>query len=253
MARSKQNSIWVHLVKVFFAGALIASVGCARKNSADHRESVKLKAYRLIDEQRTDEAIALLESELKGSPGNYEYTTILASAYAHKAGVKIQNLMPVIARASSIKGFKPPDSTPHNRTQSELVNEAAMKMVFVLSQSANALGVYSTIPMVPDRMIVYLEYAVSLLGKLGERLQPEDALYKAVLGVVLFKHSLASDFIGQLSGPPTKSQDTCRVDFVAFKEASEKAAKILIDVLHDIGTADPRQADEMRRLASQTS
>lgn len=76
--------------------------GC-KKKSEGPSQGIVLKAYRLIDENRDDEAIDLLESELKRDPKNSEIKFILASAYAHKAGFKIQKLVPTINQTYNLK------------------------------------------------------------------------------------------------------------------------------------------------------
>ena len=52
-------------------------VSCANEDGSSSHDPV-LAAYQLIDEQRTDEAIALLEGELKKEPEKYELKVALA-------------------------------------------------------------------------------------------------------------------------------------------------------------------------------
>ncbi len=86
--------------------SIFLNTGCGRHHTA---ESTKVRAYRLIDAQRTDEAIALIEMALDKDPGNYEYKVVLASAYAHKAGFRIQRLISVMDHAKEMSGIKDPE------------------------------------------------------------------------------------------------------------------------------------------------
>lgn len=227
------------------------TVACAQKKSASD-ETVILQAYRLIDDQRTDEAIVLLERELSQNPERDDYKVVLASAYAHRGGIKIQKLVPLVTQMDKLKSPKNPFDTKSEKSLNDKVNNGVLGIAALLTQYVEATRTYSAVPVVDANQASYIQHAVSLLGEIGPKINPEDALYRAILQIVLFKHLLAEKLIGEFSGENSKGA-TCRVDLEVVNGAVIRLAKIMIDIYSDLQIASPSKKDEMKKLSVQTA
>jgi hypothetical protein len=230
----------------------ISLVGCADRKQ-DHRDDTVLNAYRLIDEKRDDEAIELLENALAKDPANYDYKAVLASAYAHKAGIKIQNLVPAVQKSSQLKKLNENAKAMSGETIGAKVDSGALVIASMLGKFSGVLETYAAVPTVDKNQSTYLIHAIYLLNSLGNRIKPEDVIYRAVLEIVLFKYYLAEGFIGEFVEPKTKDEVSCRIDLGNVNDAIIKIGKLLIDIFNDVGFVNPKQAEDMKRLAGDTS
>lgn len=229
----------------------ICFIGCAKENKA--KNDPVLKAYRLIDEQRTDEAIELLEREIQSNPENAEYKVVLASAYAHKAGFKVQKLVGIIGQVDKIKDLKfdflniKPSG---NRAEDSNLYTDLVSRVFKMF--SDIVGIYSSIPTVNKEGAEYLRHSIYLLDESYSYLKPHDFLYKALLEVVLFKHVLAENFIGEIGSIRVSTED-CKANFTKLNLGIVDSGKILIDILNDVGLALPNEAEKTAEISSQVS
>ncbi len=232
---------------------IISCFGCNGKKQ-ERRDDTVLNAYRLIDEDRNDEAIELLESALAGDPSNYQYTTVLASAYAHKAGVRIQNLVPVIQKSSELKKLTEDKlKTGLGETVSAKMNEGVLAIASTLIRFSSILETYASVPNISKTQSTYLIHSIYLLNSLGTKIQAEDIIYRVVLEVILFKYLLAEGFVGEFVEPKVKEEGSCRIDLGNVNDAIIRTGKLLVDIINDLGFANPKQAEEMKRLANETS
>lgn len=233
--------------------ALILLQGCGRSHETQ-KQDVVLESYRLIDSQRTDEAIELLEDALKNDPENYDYQATLASAYAHKSGIKIQRLIPAVNQISKTKL----DSDLINQIESNspLISKIDKNiLVFIgsISKISRYLQIFDSLPTIEKNQKIYLEQAIGKLNDLGGRIKPEDAIYRAALEIILFKHIFNEELLGQPLAVSEKETDTCHVDLLKLNSTVSSLGKLLIDIFGDIGFANPNQAESMKKLAEQTS
>jgi hypothetical protein len=244
---------WKLVIHLFLSLSLSSSLltGCGA-TPKDEKEETVISAYRLIDEQRTDEAVALLESALEKDPKNYEYKSVLASAYAHKSGIKIQKLVAAINASDKLKSFNDPlAGAKPDQTNDNRVDTSANSTITLLSRFSDVLKTYSTIPVVDATQAIYLKQGIYILNDLGSEIKPEDALYRAVLEIVLFKHILANQLIGEFIEPATKDKKSCIVDFSTLNSAIVDLGKLLIDIYNDAGIINPKQAATSKELAEQ--
>lgn len=235
-------------LQFILVGVVIAALCGCTYNKSNENETPVLKAYRLIDQQRSDEAIEIMERALEAEPDNYEYKVTLASAYSHKAGLKIQKLVPVILKAQE---------SEQNRTQLEkklsistnAQNDQAQKyvinLVTLLMQFSGYIETYRAIPEIDADKVIYLKYAVQLLYETGNQIKKSDALLRSIMNVVLFKHIVAKNFMYGSEIRPEGSYEECNLDFKKINEKLEEPAKILIDVFSDVGLVYPDQAVKM--------
>jgi hypothetical protein len=226
--------------------------GCADKNQ-NQRDDTVLNAYRLIDENRDDEAIELLETSLGKDPSNYDYKAVLASAYAHKAGIKIQNLVPALQKSSQLKKLSDGSKSSSGETIGAKVDSGALNIASMLSKFSGVLETYASVPTIDKAQSTYLIHSIYILNSLGSRIKSEDVIYRAVLEIVLFKHYLAENFIGEFVEPKIKDEVSCRIDLGNVNDSIIKIGKLLIDIFNDVGFANPKQAEDMKKLATETS
>ncbi len=242
------------------APATLLLLGACGSKKAEKSETPVLKAYRLIDEQRTDEAIELMEKSLSQDPGNYEYKVVLSSAYAHKGGIKIQKLLPSLLLAEKLTKLNAREArlrdqlkkTP-DRTRTGETNRAAIQVAFLLAKYSSYFDLYASIPTITPTQSTYVQQAIRLLNSLPSTIQPHDALYRAILEVVLFKHILAENLVGEFSPPTTKDEASCRLNLSLVNDTVIKLGKLLIDIYNDVGISNPKQAENMKQLSEETA
>lgn len=242
-------------IKIVLSVLMIASVvftGCnGKKNS---QEDPVLKAYRLIDEQRTDEAIELLETQLAKDPENSEFKVVLASAYAHKGGIKIQKLVSAINQSEKVKELNLKLAEVNGQDNlSRKVNVFALNAASILTKFAGFFEAYASVPVISAEQATYLRHSIYLLNEMGNKIKAEDALYRAVLGVVLFKHVLSENLVGEFFESKSADDAKCQIDLGNINDTLVSLGKLLIDISNDIGFANPNQADDMKRFSNEVS
>jgi tetratricopeptide (TPR) repeat protein len=249
--KSRGSSSFVPLAMILFVLVLSTLLtGCARKNKS---EDTVLRAYRLIDAQRTDEAIELLEQKLNEDPKNYDYKVVLASAYAHKGGFKVQKLVQAVSQIKGIGDLAAPKKHPEKGDSVTVrVDLAAEQLAFIFSQVNGFLSTYRSVPSITNEDAVYLVHAIYLYSELNERIKPEDSLYRAALEIILFKHVLAEDFIGNFVEPKDKLTSACKLNIASINDNIVKVGKLLIDIFSDLAASNPDTAEQMRKSAAQT-
>lgn len=248
---------WI-ILKISFLSLLFFSLsqlnlGCGKK--ADNKKDEPfLKAYRLIDEQRTDEAIELLEDLLSKEPKNIQAKSVLASAYAHKSGVKIQKLIPVLNQTEKLKQLdeKTSDSAL-NLEKNERVNASAIQISNFFSRYSSIIETYALVPLVNKEQSIYLQHAIYLLNSIGNEIHSEDVLYRAILEIILFKYVISDGLIGEFIEPQNKTLESCKIDLSTVSNSIIKGGKLLIDIFNDFGFANPKQSAEMRALSDKTA
>lgn len=75
----------------FFLALLVSVVSCSSKEDIETRESRLHRGFKLIDEKKYDEAISYF-TDLASKDEDYQIKLALASSYAARAGVKIENI-----------------------------------------------------------------------------------------------------------------------------------------------------------------
>lgn len=241
------------LVCLLLVAALGFSVsGCNKRQ--EKKENTVLHAYRLIDAQRNEEAIELLEKQSAAEPDNVELRVVLASAYAHMGGVKVQRLVAAINSGDKLGQLSEPLPPVDGKlSMSEQSDRVALNIATLLVRASGIAQVYATVPPVSQQQAVYIQHAMDILEALGDKLKPEDAIYKAVLEVVLLKHFLAENFFGELSVPKIVNMKNCTLNVDKLSDAVVTVGKVLIDIFNDIGYANPQQAQQMKKQADDTA
>lgn len=210
--------------------AMLFVVGCSKDKSAAKNDEI-LKAYRLIDDQRTDEAIELLESSLRKNPNQYDQKVVLASAYAHKAGIKVQKLVKAVQLSKNLKDLK-----------KKLPDQSSRSLAALFMRLSKALSTFNAIPSVSVEQSEYLRHAIEILKSLEDQIRPHDAVYRAVLNIVLFKHIFEQNLFGKGDDDDLASNARCRVDLDLVQSTVKVLGQIMIEVFVDTAYANPKNA-----------
>ena len=88
---------------------------------------------------------------------------------------------------------------------------------------------------------------------MGKKITPDDVLYRAVLEVILFKHILAENLIGDFVAPTEPGSSNCRVDIGHLNKTFISLGKLLIDIFNDIGHVRADQSESMKQMAQSTA
>lgn len=215
-------------------------LSCAEKEVVQN-EQTTLEAYRLIDSNRTLEAIELLESRLENDPNNYEFKVALSSAYAHLAGFKIAKLVPIITSAENLQKVLKQKKIDDEADQIPTLRdgepkEKKIKKSSWISQVAAFSEVYQSIPDFRTKADqVFLSYAIRLLDDLGENVKPSEAIYKVALRIVLIK-SLISKFELESSD----LENDCKVDVQKTKKVVTELSSLTLSGFKDLLIARPK-------------
>jgi len=248
--------------------------GC-KKNNQPKEDSI-VKAYRLIDQQRTNEAIDLLESDLKTDPNNNEMKFVLASAYAHKAGIKIQKLVPIITQLEKFRGFKNKkanvkkefdynqldqnkknivnkensisSSTQINSSGEKQINKLAITASNFFGRMSSILETYAAIPSVSTYQVEFIKHAISLINSIGTQVNQEQALYRALLEVILFKYLMDEIVTDETIDTSIIENQRCIINQDKLNESITLLGNLVIDINKDMALANPKHAEHLVKM-----
>lgn len=230
-----------------FLFSFFSFIICSCKPRSHHdQESVKLKAYRLIDAGHPLDAILYLENALESDPNNREYKFILASAYADRSGIKIQNLVPLVNEVVQMTKTENEDSNLKNeKNKIERIDLIAKLFSNILKKYSLAFHILATIPTVKTNEIIYLKHAIRLLEELlNEEKTQNIALYKAVLETIIFKYNLSSYMNDDDFSFLTKK---CQIDINKTFEFIDMFSESLTHIYQDLAIARPLQKDNYEK------
>lgn len=158
---------------LMIGSALLATLGlfgCSGKKS--HSESNLTFAYRLIDAHKDDEAIAYLEGQCPDDSDDVSCRVALASAFAHKADIKIQRFVPIITTTKNIGSLNLEfDSSQVDGEVSAKIDGSASHVASLLGKFAGILNVYTVIPTIKDEDAPFLEQAIRIMETLPRRVR----------------------------------------------------------------------------------
>lgn len=229
--------------------------GCA-KSSNQKVESTQLRAYRLIDDNRTDDAISLLSAEIETKDNNSingldeskeatDLRVTLASAYAKKSGISIHEIAHAFEMGKQISSFNAQSS----QISSEKVepNENDRKLKDIASLLASQLKVIQTIAIIPkvqNEKLNYLAQAVRILNN-TPNLGPADLIYSALLKIILVRTMLDSDEFKSILPKVVKENHQCVAKLNDFRDHLTRASQILLSGYEDLGKAMPEKKEEV--------
>ncbi len=222
--------------------------GCSK--GRPKKTDVVSRAYQMIDAQKPEQAIALLERSLEEDPENRSYKVVLASAYAHKAGFKVQKLVPILKKAQDFQKLQ--GSTAPVGSGPEKIKALALDASSLVNKAGGLSEVFAAIPAVEGPQVADLSHAISLLGELGPEIEPAQAIYKVILEIILFKHYLVANLLGGSPAQTNKELESCRIDAEQFIETFQILSQLLLEIYGDLTIAHPSQAATMERLSNET-
>lgn len=241
------------VLTAIFLGVLLLATACSNKGRPRATDVVS-RAYQMIDAQQPNEAIRLLEKSLRDDPRNRDYKVVLASAYAHRAGFKVQKLVPILKKAQDFQRLQGETPTAgSDATTGQKVKALAFDAKSLISKAGALHDVFASIPAVEVDQIPDLGHAIDLLGELGPDLRPSEAIYRVVLEIILFKHYLVEKLLGESPAKTNQQLEACRIDSETFVETFQLLSNLLISIYSDLSIAHPSQTPTFQRLTEETS
>lgn len=257
-------------VHFLIAFTLLLGVSCTPKRETSADRDPLEKSYQLIDKGEIDQAIANLE-DLRRTDARPEVTEALASAYAARAGVRLENYW------DFFRSFQAPAISMPNIQASALFGRVGGQLNQLQKQS-NLEGVQSiaglarlfaalqlwedrieTLPVVRGSARADLDHAAELLKPLPKS---GSHLYRGLLGLVILKSDVSAGFDGwskieeQLklaaAHAPSDTHFLCQVNFAAFTQWSSKVFQRLGETIEDAATAFPSKRDELGKAFSES-
>lgn len=232
---------------------LWVTLSCAKKESVKSEKNVVVESYRLIDEKRTDEAIQLLENALKDDEQNVDLKMALASAYAHKAGFRIQKLVPAVKQIEKLnkilKEEEKKKKEERNSVTGKKIDENASEIAFVLLKYTIFLETFASIPSPSQEESKILLHAISIINDLGNDIQPKHAIYRVVLSILLIKYYMTNGLVDDPEFALIKNKESCEIEVKNLSLYIRKLGELIVDVHYDLAIAHPNQSTDLRKNA----
>lgn len=200
------------------------------------------ESYRLIDLHRTDEAIDLLEKSYHDDPTNAEIRVALASAYAHKAGFRIQALWGVVGAATR-------NEIAHLNFENQ-PNHAASRAVGFLRSMMKIVRIIDAVPEVDAERISYAEHAIGLLDGMDQKvMRSSDHVLSALLRLLVFRSK--AGWMYSSSAFAVQRGGKCHVSVDSLSDRTVELARILERVTFDLDGAFPKQRKSLQNVRLQ--
>ena len=251
--------------RIFLCSTLTVLVACGKPQSSNNSvdpqtattDEVVLESYRLIDRDRSTEAVNLLESAVSVKPTDIKLRSTLASAYAHKADVKVQNLFPVFKKIiQSIKEAKEAKeslSSPELKKsdESNSVLDHRLEVVAELSRKVSAgVDVFLDLPVIDAQGVVLLNEAVSQFDGLESEMAKGDFSYRALLRGLLIRGEMTTGVKASLS---RDEKGQCVLDLDKLQKSLLRSNRLAAGLMMDISAIDKSAAqswiDRARKLS----
>lgn len=227
-------------------------LSCAKKENNSSHKDVVVESYRLIDEKRTDEAIQLLENALKDDEQNVDLKMELASAYAHKAGFRIQKLVPAVKQIEKLNKILKEEKKKKeekNPAAEKKIDENASEIASILLKYTIFLETFASIPSPSQEESKILSHAISIINDLGNAIQPKHAIYRAVLSILLIKYYMTNGLVDDPELALIKNKEFCQIEVKNLSLYIRKLGELIVDVHYDLAIAHPNQSIGLRNNA----
>ncbi len=222
--------------------------GCQKQEGdLSKQEDVQDKATTLIERGQNDEAIRLMIEELKKNPVSDRSRQILASAYANRAGIRVENYYGfAVTYNSLIKGpedFSKKNSAEENVDISEIFPALPDQAKNALRQLAPNLAIIQKIrgrliqvPLVNAEQSKDLLLAVEVLRPTTS---PGAHVYRAILDLIVLRSHFDRNI--QLIGLAA-SEDGCQRNLDIAMRSLQSSFGLLQQFLDDLAQAYPSSA-----------
>jgi hypothetical protein len=229
-----------------------ACTGDSDRSGANSDEQHISLAYRMIDENKTDEAMVILQSTLDdGRVREPEQTeklrAALASAHVKRAGLTADRFyrfarswMADDSDGGVFSFFAHPESKSDSDKKSSAIeifqNEGLATLALIL-QIKNR---FDTLPMVDDAGAEELRQALDILQPLPAP-SKGVALYRVLIRIVRFKHRL----VGGVFDQAKLKNAECQVDVSGFFKPLIEIAGETTTITSDLASAFPKSAESL--------
>lgn len=235
----------------------LVAAGCSgKRDSQESGSATLLNTYRLIDENRSEEAIVILEAELDRHPNDVRLQLALASAYSSLAGVDITKLFPSIENAVIKKDFKKIRDQLDKKRQSLKTATTSEKKAALTIESWVALfrlislsfETFNQIIEVNPDKLVYLYEAIGIVENI-ERKSRGNYLFLAVLELVAFKNELMTSSLPKVISQQ-KQTNRCQVDVANVPQIAIFIKESIRHIVTNLAKAYPKQEKTYSEVAS---
>jgi hypothetical protein len=183
------------------------TAGCAQHS--DRAKDPLVNAYKLLDQGRSAEAVALLEQLHSENPNDKKTTVILASAYASLAGLQVYSFYDLFYDAMFSRPWVeltktktktmdmptlniPSPDELKKKTPSEVMNIVLQNFVKALGALSQISNILEKIPSLTAETKPYLEQAIILLDSI-DKPEKAHAVFRALLRATYLKNMIATE------------------------------------------------------------
>ncbi|WP_413294794.1 hypothetical protein ACLSU7_06745 [Bdellovibrio sp. HCB185ZH] len=218
---------------------LIAVLASCSSEKPETREQKMNRGFEYLDQQNYDQAIAYFQKLLK-EDNHPQVRMALASAYAARAGIRIENIYNfVVVQHRPVMRLQ-----IQNLNFSEQTNEVIHNLEKFLAQ-------WEQVPNVTSTGRKDLEKAV---GILAETDNAGARLYSAILRVVVLKANVGEGIISwNLQTTQNSDKKLCVQDIRPWWSWCEKVINSLESLGSDLEKAFPKKVDELKQYRAQLS
>ena len=231
------------------------ATGCTDNKAKEQSPPPLQTATQLIDQGRYDEAIQILEND-RAPQDDSKVTTALASAYAARAGVKVEDFWGFVIGYDRLLFASPAsnDTVPMSIDVKSLPAGLSRSTVDFLknlnvnlSQVNSIIARIKQIPYVPAERRGDLNHAI---GVLSRTTQPGARLYRSVLSVIVLQSEF-KDLSPSLTEWAKSNYSLCDETLASFADLLVDVRDHLFWMTDDLAYAYPTKADQFHQLQTQ--
>ncbi len=243
-------------IDVFFLSLCLFASGCQQANSpVNAQKNLQDRATTLIEQDHNDEAIAIMQADLDVHPDSDTDRQILASAYANRSGIQIQDYYgftisynSLISQANDVSSSE--ESTDLatilpglTAAQKQLLQPLLQDLDLILKMSNRI----AQIPSVSESQVNDLTTAALVLEPANS---PGAHLYRVILEVILLKFDFtqtAQSVTAVIAGTD------CQNRVSTLSQQLQASLQLVDQVLYDFSLAFPSNAASVLEFQNKVS
>lgn len=213
----------------------VSVVSCSSKEDIETRENRMHRGFKMIDEKKYDDAISYF-TDLAAKDDHYQIKLALASSYAARAGVKIENIYGfVVAKHSPTVDLQLSDLPLDQQVNNTIDNlqKIATQWEHVPSVSLNATADLQT-----------------ALRVLAQNTEPGVRLYAATLRVVVLKSNI-NEGVKNWNRTRKNKQHICTKDLRPYWEWILKIINGLKVLTVDLEYSFPQRSEDILQMRAE--
>lgn len=238
---------------VLFSGLLfiLTLISCQKKRANYSEESKITQATHYIDEQNYNLAIQLLESELSNKSASDKIYIVLASAYAGRAGLRVENYWDYLIGFKALAKNKSEESAPEIIPATFMTGDLSPQIKkFILNLNIQYRDLYAferKVVQIPAILSSGREDLLRARALLAEVRTSSAALYRSMLTAVLIKSDVSEG--KKLIGLWANSDfDICHSVTIQIRDWLLNTMDLLSDGLNDMALAYPDDNEDYLKL-----